>query len=93
MAAAEIADVQAQGRLPVLVGGTGLYIRTLLDGIAPVPPIDPRVRQQVRARSVEQNRGQLAERDVEAAARLNPSDENGKASAEAASATGWRSSR
>jgi tRNA dimethylallyltransferase len=74
MAAGEIADVQAQGRLPVLVGGTGLYIRTLLDGIAPVPPIDPRVRQQVRARSVEQNRARLAERDADAAARLNPGD-------------------
>jgi tRNA dimethylallyltransferase len=35
-----IAEAHAAGRLPILVGGTGLYIRTLLDGIAPVPPID-----------------------------------------------------
>ena len=39
--AAEIAAIHAAGRLPILVGGTGLYLRTLLDGIAPVPPIDP----------------------------------------------------
>ena len=44
MARREIAEVHAQGRLPILVGGTGLYLRTLLDGIAPVPPIDPEVR-------------------------------------------------
>jgi tRNA dimethylallyltransferase len=70
----EIADVHAQGRLPILVGGTGLYLRTLLDGIAPVPPIDPEVRQQVRGQSVEQNRAQLAKLDPEAAARLRPTD-------------------
>ena len=33
------------GPLPILVGGTGLYLRTLLDGIAPVPAIDPDVRR------------------------------------------------
>src|SRR5690606_9340691 len=45
----EIADIQAAGGIPILVGGTGLYLRTLLDGIAPVPPIDPAIRKQVRA--------------------------------------------
>jgi len=74
LAKAEIADVHSSGRLPILVGGTGLYLRTLLDGIAPVPPIDPRVRERVRARPVEKNRAELAERDPEAAARLNPAD-------------------
>src|SRR3569623_2442081 len=38
----------AAGRLPVLVGGTGLYIRTLLDGIAPVPEIEAEIRAAVR---------------------------------------------
>jgi tRNA dimethylallyltransferase len=73
-ARAEVADIHAQGRLPVLVGGTGLYIRTLLDGIAPVPPIEPGVREQVRAAPVDTNRRRLAEFDPEAAARLNPKD-------------------
>lgn len=35
--------------LPLLVGGTGLYLRTLLDGIAPIPEVDPKVRSAVRA--------------------------------------------
>jgi tRNA dimethylallyltransferase len=74
LARGEIADLHGQGRLPILVGGTGLYLRTLLDGIAPVPPIDAAVREQVRQASTEENRQRLAELDPEAAARLHPSD-------------------
>lgn len=74
MARRAIADIQASGRLPILVGGTGLYIRTLLDGIAPVPPIDPEVRQRVRGRTVEENRAELEKVDPEAAARVSRSD-------------------
>ena len=61
MARREIADIHAQGRLPILVGGTGLYLRTLLDGIAPVPPIDPDVRRRGARRDVEDNRARAAE--------------------------------
>ena len=74
MAGREIADVHAEDRLPILVGGTGLYIRTLLDGIAPVPPIDVAVRERVRAQSVEQNRAELERADPAAAARLRSTD-------------------
>jgi tRNA dimethylallyltransferase len=70
----EIATVHAQRRLPILAGGTGLYLRTLLDGIAPVPDIDPEVRRQVRDAPVEETRARLAELDPEAAARLKPAD-------------------
>jgi tRNA dimethylallyltransferase len=70
----EIADVHAQGRLPILVGGTGLYLRTLLEGIAPVPAIDPEVRQRVRETPLEENRAKLEALDPQAAARLNPAD-------------------
>ena len=70
----EIADVHRQGRLPILVGGTGLYVRTLLDGIAPVPPIDEQVRSQIRATPLEQNRARLAELDPAAADRLSAAD-------------------
>jgi tRNA dimethylallyltransferase len=73
-ARAEISDIHSSGRLPILVGGTGLYIGTLLDGIAPVPPIDPAVREQVREATVEANRAKLAELDPEAASRLKPGD-------------------
>mgnify|MGYP003295952818 CR=1 FL=1 len=74
MARAEIASVHAAGRLPILVGGTGLYIRTLLDGIAPVPRIDPAIRDTIRKRAVKDNHADLLRHDPEAAARLNPGD-------------------
>jgi tRNA dimethylallyltransferase len=73
-AAREIAAAHAAGRLPILVGGTGLYLRTLLDGIAPVPAIDPQVRDAVRGMPVVDAYQALAAEDPEAAARLRPSD-------------------
>jgi tRNA dimethylallyltransferase len=75
LARTEILD-QAGGHLPILVGGTGLYLRTLIEGIAPVPPIDPEVRQRVRAAAVEENRSRLAGLDPQAAERLKPADTN-----------------
>jgi tRNA dimethylallyltransferase len=74
MAKREIADFHASGRTPILVGGTGLYVRTLLDGIAPVPQIDPEVRRRVRETPQQENREKLEMLDVDAAARLKPSD-------------------
>ena len=73
-AKAEVEAAHASGRLPVLVGGTGLYIRTLLDGIAPVPDIDPDIRAAVRALPVAQAHAALGREDPEAAARLAPAD-------------------
>ena len=67
-------DVHDKDKLPILVGGTGLYLRTLLDGIAPVPPIDPEIRKQVRTGDTETNRQRLSQADPEAHARLNPQD-------------------
>ena len=74
LAKAEIADLHAVGRLPILVGGTGLYLRTLLHGIAPVPPIDPAIRAAARAASVVENHAALSHLDPAAAAALNPGD-------------------
>jgi tRNA dimethylallyltransferase len=73
-AKAAIAQAQAQQRLPILVGGTGLYIRTLLNGIAPVPDINPDVRAEVRAMPVADAYGALTSADPAAAARLAPAD-------------------
>lgn len=73
-ARAAIAEARADGRLPILVGGTGLYLRTLLDGIAPVPEIDPQIRRAVRALPVGEAHAALAEADPAAAARLAPAD-------------------
>ena len=69
-----IREAQSEGRLPILAGGTGLYIRTLLDGIAPVPPIDPATRATVRALAVTDAYQALHREDAEAAARLRPTD-------------------
>jgi len=74
LAKAEIANLHEESRLPILVGGTGLYLRTLLDGIAPVPSIDPAVRAEVRAASVAENLAALVPLDPVAAATLNPGD-------------------
>lgn len=74
LARAEIAAAHANGQLPILVGGTGLYLRTLLDGIAPVPAIPPEVRAEVRALSTEQARAALEAEDAAMASRLHPND-------------------
>lgn len=73
-AKAEIDMAHAAGKLPILVGGTGLYIRTLLDGIAPVPDIAPDIRAAVRALPVAEAYAALAREDAASAARLHPAD-------------------
>lgn len=69
-----IAEIHARGAVPVLVGGTGLYLRTLLDGIAPVPPIEPAVREAVRAMPVAEAYVALQSEDPAKAALLSPAD-------------------
>jgi tRNA dimethylallyltransferase len=49
-AAAVLAEIEGQGRLPILVGGTGLYFKALLTGLAAVPPIPDDIRARVRKR-------------------------------------------
>ena len=73
-ARAEIAKAHEAGRLPVLVGGTGLYIRTLLNGIAPIPEIDPAIRAAVRGMAVDAAYIALRQEDPDSAARLAPAD-------------------
>ena len=76
MARAEISQVQAYGLLPILVGGTGLYFRALLHGLAPVPPIATEIRERTKALHSEIGAAEfhrlLAERDPESAERLHP---------------------
>ena len=78
MAMAEIARIRGEGALPVLVGGTGLYLRALLAGLAPVPAIPEAVREAVRALHAREGsaalHARLALRDPEAARRLEPGD-------------------
>lgn len=58
----------------ILVGGTGLYLSAALRGLAPVPPINPHVRTEVRGRGRDENRAELERLDPAMAARLRPSD-------------------
>lgn len=73
-ARAAIHEAHADGRLPILVGGTGMYLRTLVEGIAPVPEIDSLIRAEVRALPVAEAQAELARLDPESAARLGPAD-------------------
>ncbi len=75
-ARAVIDETSGEGRLPILVGGTGLYLRTLIEGIAPVPEIDPDVRAAIRALPVEIAHAALAREDPPASERIRPSDTN-----------------
>lgn len=45
-----LAEITARGHLPIVTGGTGLYLRALLEGLAPAPPRDERLREKLRAR-------------------------------------------
>jgi tRNA dimethylallyltransferase len=76
-ALAAIAAARAAGRLPILCGGTGLYLRTLIEGIADLPPIPPAARTEARAMVAAGSAAAhawLAARDPVTATRLRPSD-------------------
>jgi tRNA dimethylallyltransferase len=77
MAEAEIADARAGGRLPIVVGGTGLYLRALMRGLAPVPEIPSAIRAAAAERlerlGTKGFHAELVSRDPSAAA-LPPGD-------------------
>ncbi len=78
-AAALVDGIRARGRLPVVVGGTGLYIRALIRGLDPAPPADPELRRELSALSRREGRAALhrtlALEAPEVARRLHPNDE------------------
>ncbi|MBB4423456.1 tRNA dimethylallyltransferase [Bradyrhizobium sp. CIR48] len=77
-AATALDEAKAEGRLPIFIGGTGLYFKALTAGLSVVPPIPAEVREDVRARlernGVEALHAELARRDPSAAERLNLRD-------------------
>ena len=77
-AAKALEEAHAEGRLPIFIGGTGLYFKALTAGLSVVPPIPAEVRDDVRARlernGVEALHAELAARDPRAAERLNLRD-------------------
>jgi tRNA dimethylallyltransferase len=77
-AAKALEEAKAEGRLPIFIGGTGLYFKALTAGLSVVPPIPAEVREGVRARlernGVEALHAELAASDPRAAERLNLRD-------------------
>jgi len=77
-AAAVLAEVRTQNRLPIFVGGSGLYFKALTRGLSAVPPIPPAIREGVRARlerdGIEALHAELRQRDPDTAERLKPRD-------------------
>jgi tRNA dimethylallyltransferase len=73
-AAAAIADIHSRGKKAILVGGTGLYIRALLEGLVDSPTGDPELRRQFADLPGEELLRRLSEVDPETAERLHPND-------------------
>ncbi len=78
LARAEIGAAQSAGKVPILAGGTGLYIESLLKGLAELPPIPESAREEARVLHAKLGgaafRAALAELDPEAARRLAATD-------------------
>lgn len=77
-AIAEIEDILANGRIPLLVGGTMLYFKALQEGLADLPSADPELRARLDARAAEEGwpalHAELAKVDPQSAERLKPND-------------------
>jgi len=73
-----MADITARGKIPLLVGGTMLYYKALIEGLADMPAADAAVRAELEAQAaalgLAELHRQLAEVDPESAARIHPND-------------------
>mgnify|MGYP002718127521 CR=1 FL=1 len=73
-----MAEITARGRIPLLVGGTMLYYKALLEGLANMPAADPVVRAELEAWAAAEGwevlHRELARLDLESAARIHPND-------------------
>lgn len=69
-----VADIGARGRVPIVVGGTNLYIRAFLEGLDAAPAADAAFRAALEAVPSAELHARLAESDPTAAARLHPND-------------------
>lgn len=74
----EIESIIAQGRIPLLVGGTMLYYKALLEGLSPLPAADPLIRQAIESEAAQIGwdalHAQLQQIDPVSAARIHPND-------------------
>lgn len=74
----EMADITSQGKIPLLVGGTMLYYKGLLDGLSPLPSADPTIRAEIEAKAEQIGwaglHAELLKIDPVAGERINPND-------------------
>ena len=74
----EMQDITAQGKIPLLVGGTMLYYKALLEGLSPLPSADEKVRSEIEAKAALIGWGglhqELTKIDPISAQRINPND-------------------
>ncbi len=77
-ALAEIADIRSNGRIPLLVGGTMMYFKSLIEGISPLPTANAEIRQAIESEASESGwqamHDQLAKVDPVSAERIHPND-------------------
>jgi tRNA dimethylallyltransferase len=66
-----IDDIHLHGKLAIVVGGSGLYIKALTHGLAPLPESDPKLRERLNALSLDELHTQLAELDPDAAQKID----------------------
>ncbi|AKT36328.1 tRNA (adenosine(37)-N6)-dimethylallyltransferase MiaA [Chondromyces crocatus] len=78
LASEALADIRKRGRVPIVCGGTFLWVKALVWGLSPAPPADPEIRARHQALAAHAGRqalhAQLAQVDAESAARLAPND-------------------
>src|SRR6266576_5293802 len=70
-AARVIEEIHSRGKLAIVVGGSGLYIKALTHGLAPLPKSDPKLRERLNVMSLDELHTQLAELDPEAAQKID----------------------
>src|SRR5213075_2554384 len=66
-----IEEINLRGKLAIVVGGSGLYIKALTHGLAPLPESDPQLREKLNAMSLDNLRSQLVELDPEAVQKID----------------------
>lgn len=77
-ALAAMHEITAQGKIPLLVGGTMMYFKALLEGLSPLPSADPEIRAQIETRAAQEGwqvlHDELSRIDPVAGARIHPND-------------------
>src|SRR5260221_1927906 len=66
-----IEEINSRGKLAIVVGGSGLYVRAVSHGLAPLPEANPKLRQKLNAMSLDELRSRLAELDPETVRKID----------------------